>query len=119
MRVSSLSLNYQICSEREYTSLDELNDIRSRLEDEYQSLAPGLTDEVLDGLNELRQLADVNFDNIAITLDRISTINTPLTDINSLCYSLYGNLDNVDLIIGLNNIKDTSRVEGSLKILTQ
>ena len=119
LRLCSLSLNYQVASEREYTHLDELNRRRALLEAEYQNLSPNLDDDILEGLNELRHLANINFDNIAIILARIVTIHTEPTNLTSLCYSIYGSLDNVDFIIGLNNLTDVSRVEGSIKILTQ
>lgn len=116
--ISSLGLGYQYASERVYLSLDELNTERERLEVQYQNFAFTLLDPVFDIITNVRYLANLNFDNLALRLERINTISTAPISLNVLTYSLYGSLANKDLVRGINSFLDPSNIEGDVRTLT-
>jgi len=72
----------------------------------------------------LRNLQDIRieFNNIindlSISLPRISEFKTNNISLNVLCHKLYGNLDLKEDIKQINNIIDSSNIEGTIKIFS-
>ncbi len=55
---------------------------------------------------------------LLLSLPRIIEYKTQPNNLTSIVYDFYGNLDNLEIIRRLNKIKDTSRVSGTIKILS-
>ena len=77
-------------------------------------LDPELFDLLKDLKNNLRQAIDQEL----LSIFRVETITVRTTTLTSLVHSLYGNLDNYDLIRDLNSFDEPSFVEGEVKVVT-
>jgi prophage DNA circulation protein len=77
-------------------------------------LDPELFDLIKDLKNKLRQAIDQEL----LSIFRVETITVRTTTLTSLVHSLYGNLDNYDLIRDLNSFNEPSFIEGEVKVVT-
>jgi len=123
--VNSLALTnmYDAARSIEYTDQDQLNNIVAKLNSNYDALIDNdkviLTEDLLDQLDEIRVQANKFFNQIRLTLPRIIEIETNPIPLAVLVYQYYGNTDNYDIILDLNNIYNPSRVSGKIKMLSE
>jgi prophage DNA circulation protein len=116
--ISAISAAYNAAASINYSNLDALNTVRDELEAGFNTVDTTIDRSIYQELLELRVEANKVFDNLSINLARVVEYTTRPTNLTSLIYSQYGNLDNKQEIIDLNNIRDSSRVEGTIKILS-
>jgi prophage DNA circulation protein len=116
--ISALTAAYNAAVNINYGNLDDLNTIRDELEAGFNTVETTIDRSIFQELIEVRVEANKVFDTLSINLARIVDYTTRATSLNTLVYSLYGSLDLKSEILELNNIRDTSLVEGTIKILS-
>jgi prophage DNA circulation protein len=117
-QVSALSLAYDAAANIDYQTQDELLEVISKLEDGFNKLPANIDRELYRDLLQMRIEAQNVFNNLSISLPKISNFQTQKTSLNVLVYSLYGDLSKKEQINNLNKFQDTSRIEGNIKILS-
>lgn len=118
VNASVLALAYNAAANINYSTLSNLNQAISDLENGYQSL-PNLNRNVRKLIIDARVEANKIFSQLAISLPRVIEyeIKNPTT-LNVLVYSLYGSLELKNQIRDLNQFIDTSDIRGRIKILS-
>jgi len=102
-----------------YTSQEELKSNTDKINTGFNNALNTISDkEVLNGLIGVKTQFDLLIQSLEISLPKVIEIEISSTPLNVLCYLLYGKLIYQDQIISLNNLTDTSRVKGKIKILS-
>lgn len=118
----SLTNMYDAAVNLEYTDELELNRIGDILENNYQILINSENSEVapeaLAQLNNLRTQTRIFFENLRITINKITEIRTNRMPVTILTYQYYADLDNYNDIINLNDIANPIIIEGDVRILS-
>lgn len=117
VKANSLGLAYSTASQINFENTEELDEVRQELEDQYEAIKENLENEVLQSLQSVRDLTLSYFDNL--DLNNVITHNTNPTSLILLTYALYGNLDNYQALLDLNNFKDPNFIQGEVKILSE
>jgi hypothetical protein len=107
----------------DYLDEEQLDAKIADLEDKYERLIFGesniLDAPTLDSLQAVRDEWRKFYENLRLTINKVIEIETPRIPLKILVYQYYGNIDNFDIIMQLNNINNPALVEGRLKILSQ
>ena len=120
IRANAIALAYNNAANIDYANELEVLEVQQALEDEYQSLIidSGLSGDTLEALQELRNSSRLFFDDISISVAKISNITVNPIPMSILSYQYYGSTDNTEELINLNDIRDVSIVSGAVQILT-
>jgi prophage DNA circulation protein len=120
MRASAIALAYNNAANITYENELELLEVRQSLEDEYKAITEdtNLSGDTLDALQELRNVSREFFEDVSVTVSKIRNITVNTIPMSILAYDYYGNTDNTEALIELNDTRDVSFVSGSLQILT-
>jgi len=116
--VSALASCYEQASLIDYTDLDQLNNIKEILENSFNNLSQDLDRTTYNLLLNARTAVNDYLNDLLLSLPRIIEYKTQSNNLASIVYDFYGNLDNLEIIRRLNKIKDTSKVSGTIKILS-
>jgi prophage DNA circulation protein len=103
-----------------YETLTDLKNIQKVLEDQFNYILSlqNLPEETLEILKEIRIYAMAYFEKERLVVYKISNVNVNMTTMRELTYRYYGNLDNYDELIALNNTLNPSYIEGDVLVLT-
>lgn len=118
VNINSLIIGYEAGASIEYKTIEELNKNVEILENAYSSIQKNTPSSILRDLQDIRIEFNNIVNNLSISLPRISNFTTNNISLNILCYKLYGNLDLKEDLKNINNIIDTSNVEGTIKIFS-
>lgn len=118
--VSSLSYGYRNIVDIEFNNVDELDSALNNLEGNYQLYAErsNVDADILDELQKLRADVEEFMRRQRLSVAKLVDISIKTMPVQVLAYSLYGNIDNTDQLIELNEISDVSFVSGDLKALS-
>lgn len=107
----------------DYISEDDLNDTANLLDDLYDELIDSTTNsfsnEFLDNINQMRNEVRVFFEQKRIIINKVIEIETNPIPMTILAYKYYGNTDEYDNLLSINQITNPARVSGTIKILEQ
>jgi len=107
----------------DFTDQENLDNAVNILNNYYEDLIDSdksfLTNELLNKLNLIRIQSNKLFNQIKLQLPRIVEIETKPIPLAVLVYSYYGNTDNYQTILDLNNVFNPSRVSGTIKMLSE
>lgn len=119
MKAQALGYAYVASAETEYQTVRELDQANDELEQQYLvCIAEDISNASAGDLNNIRTQANATLAEIRISARRVIKIITKRTPLSVLAYKYYGNTDLVDTLQKLNNIEQTSFVEGEIEILT-
>jgi prophage DNA circulation protein len=114
---------YNNVSSLEFDDEEELENTANTLDTFYLQLinctSCFLTNDLLTELNKMRNKVRRYFDNLRLTVAKLTTIEVSATPAAVLSYKLYGSSDNYQEILDLNNWTNPARIEGSVKVLEQ
>lgn len=116
-QANAIALAYEAAVNIDYSSQEDLSKNVSILEDGFL-LLPDLDKDILKTIQQSRIESMNVFSSLNISLPKVISYETQKTSLNILIYSLYGDLNNKNLIKDLNGFKDTSNIEGVIKILS-
>lgn len=118
INASALALAYDAAANIDYKNLDELNNVNDILENGFNAMPTNLDRAIYNSLIEMRIEANNLLSNLAIGLPKIVNFEAKNISLNYLVYQLYGSLDLKNTIRDLNQLRDTSRINGTIKILS-
>ena len=118
-QASSLAYNYGLVREIDFVTENELDGIRQDLEDQYDAIADSLSNEVVEAIEECRSLASQILEQTEINIFRIVTTDTNPIPVGVLTYAFYGDLENEQTLIELNDVIDSSRVDGEFLVFSR
>ena len=118
IKINALTLAYETSANIDYSNTQELNQVIADLEFGFSQIGSIADRSIIDDLQALRYEAINYLNELALSVPNVVDYeviaSTPLTKI---LFNLYGNDDNKDIIISLNNINDTSSIAGTIKVL--
>ena len=118
IKINALTLAYETSANIDYSNTQELNQVIADLEFGFSQIGSISDRSIIDDLQALRYEAINYLNELALSVPNVVDYEviapTPLTKI---LFNLYGNDDNKDIIISLNNINDTSSINGTIKVL--
>lgn len=107
----------------DYQDDQQLNAKIDDLEDKYERLVFGsnnsLDDESLDNMQALRDEWRKFYEQLRLTINKVIQVETKKMPLKVMVYQHYGNIDNFDIIMQLNNINNPALIEGTFSILSQ
>lgn len=117
-QVAALASAYDAAANIDYITLDQLSLIISDLEDGFDLLPSSIDRTLYKSMLQMRIEIMNIFNNLSISLPKVTKYKTQKTSLNALVYSLYGSLEKKNQIRDLNSFIDTSAVEGEINILS-
>ena len=121
MQISSLALAYQNASLINYTTTDDIDNVRDILEAQYEKVFnnPSVSQNTKDFIGRLRSEITKFFQQEEIITSQQIQIFTNTIPIRVLTYKYYGSIDNTEPLINLNDIQDMSFVSGDVNIISE
>lgn len=118
VRINALTLAYQTAVDIDYSNTQEINDVIASLENGFSLIDLSIDREIIDLLHNLRYNAINELNQLRLSVPNVVEyeVKNPTPLIN-IIFNLYGNDDNKDTIIAINNFQDTSSVVGNIKVL--
>lgn len=118
IRINALTLAYQTAVDIDYSNTQEINDVIASLENGFSLIDLSIDREIIDLLHSLRYNAINELNQLRLSVPNVVEyeVKNPMPLINIL-FNLYGNDDNKDTIIAINNFQDTSSIVGNIKVL--
>ncbi len=117
----ALLMSYRNAVQTEFVTVDEINAERESLAAQFdkvtsfESINKSNTTALQQARNQVREF----FDRATKRAFKIIDVEIAETTVTELTYRYYGNLDNLNTIIDINNFKDLSHIKGTVKILGQ
>jgi prophage DNA circulation protein len=118
VRVGALVDSYRFIVTIDFDTVSDIDSEQERLDDQYDNVVESLPTATQTSLTGLRNLVRDFLDGQRISAKRVITIETKTIPAQVLTYSLYGNVDDTEKIIELNETKDVSFISGSVEVLT-
>lgn len=118
IRINALTLAYQTAVDIDYSNTQEINDVIASLENGFSLIDLSIDREIIDLLHSLRYNTINELNQLRLSVPNVIEyeVKNPMPLINIL-FTLYGNDDNKDTIIAINNFQDTSSIVGNIKVL--
>jgi len=119
MSAASLSSAYLAATQIDYQTTDQIKDTTDSLDDQYDSVLLSSVDQsVKDAITDMRVSVLDALNEVSVTTPRVITVDTVPTTARLLAFDYYGNDDNGQTIIDLNDIADVSFISGSIDLVT-
>lgn len=122
VNVLALTNMYDSAASIDYDDDIQLNDIRESLENTYNILINAdynfITTTTLDELQALRNNVEQFFEQTSLTVNKVTTIDTAEIPVGVLTYQYYGELNNYQEIVDLNEVPNPLTISGEVRILT-
>jgi len=121
MQTMALLMSYRNIPQVNFLTDEDVNEQRQKLDDQFEKILEfGIINQIdKTALFNIRNLIRVFLDEQAKIAYKIEEIEVNETSITELVYRFYGDLDNYENIINLNQFKNLSHIEGTIKILTK
>jgi prophage DNA circulation protein len=116
---ASLIKQYDLVSQIDYDSVEDINDAEQQLEQQYQKVRSNIGDSVIEDFAQLRAQTRTVLDNKKLNAARerdYTALN--YTPLSVIAYQIYADSTQSDEIQKLNNIKDVIAVQGTITVLT-
>ena len=125
-QISYLSLSYQFAAQSTFTTVDEITELQTNLDNQYQKLVENdASNDILLPLNDLRVLTNEFLEAEKLNASQLFSVNTHTIPLQVLAFNYYGDVDDLQTIT--NTLVDLNRplsnnsafIEGDINILTQ
>lgn len=117
---SSLSYSYLALSGIDFETDVEIQDLRESLDDQYDIVQSGFSDQsVKDAVSDLRLKSFDLLASAELDASKIINVYTNPTSARLIAFNYYGNDDNGEKIVSINDIQDVSFIEGDIQVLTE
>jgi len=102
-----------------YLDDQQLDQITSDLEEKYQYLMSNnnLPRDIVIALEKLRATARKYFEQLNVNISKVISVDSPTLPLSVLLYQLYDGFDNESEIVSLNSLKDSTVMNGNIKVL--
>lgn len=120
MQGQYLAQAYNNSAQIEFNNIEELDSTVAIIEAQYQKVVAkdNLDDDSAEALADIRAISQQFFEEQRLNVSRITTVNTATIPMAVLAYQYYGDTDNTDALITLNQTRNVSQVMGDTRILT-
>lgn len=117
----ALAKAYEAASIIQFRTVDEIDEQAKILEDQYSKLRDrdNMDRDTILALDALRVTVSELFEENRLIAQRVQTINVAPGTPAQIAYRYYGNIDNLQLIIDLNELRDGDIISGDLRMLTE
>ena len=133
INTTALGYAYQGSTQLEFQTNVDIEGVEEQLEEQYANVIDpglddldkenevksGLSDDILDDLNDIRVDALQLLDEELLNTKKVVSLRVPLLPISVIAYRLYGNTDLADALVNLNGINQSSFVEGDILVLSE
>ena len=120
MQGEALILSYFNATQVTFSTVEDLDELSQRLEDQYQRIITnGLSEDAKSTITDLRTETQKFFDAQRVSIRQIITVETNIIPARVLAFQYYGSSELGADIAGLNNDPNVSFLEGSTRILTE
>lgn len=119
--VAALSIGYayKAAVQIEYETTEEIDEVAASLDVQFQAAQESeSSQEVKDAVTEMRIKILKALAEARINTPQLFTVTTKIKPARILAFEYYGNDDNGETIVNLNQINDVSFVEGQVKMVT-
>jgi len=124
VQISAYNYASTSISDIDFQNNDQLQSYKDTLNAQYDAIVASpaftsglITEDIFDYLKQTKIAVNQIFDaKVPITPNIIKINLTKSTNINTICYKYYGNLDNVDNLIILNNVQTPCDIIGDFYI---
>jgi prophage DNA circulation protein len=117
---NALVIAYNAAVQIEFNNTTEIDEVSQDLENGFQLINPDIDDSIYQNLLLTRQEANSIFETLRISLPTITTLDIGLNPqpLITIVYSIYGSIDNYDLIDSLDNFTDVTSISGNINIIS-
>lgn len=115
IKANSLALAYGCLVGIDFDTQDDLNSVRSTLNNQFDDIYENLSFEVKNSLSILSSLANIYLDTLDV--DSVVDFNAELAPLSVICYNLYGSLDNYSKIRSVNKLDNNVCVKTTIKVI--
>ena len=121
MKASSLAQAYRVAPLIDFLTVNDIEKERQDLDTQYFDVISSevLSDEIRNDINDLRNTVRLFLDSEIESAFNLTPFQTPQMNATVVVFNQYGNLDLLDDIINVNDIKDISFVEGDINVLSK
>lgn len=121
VQATALAEAMEAASKIDFQTVEEIDEVAGFLGDVYTKLSnrDGFDRDTLAALSALRVEVSRLFAEKKLTAKRIITVDVDRGTPAQISYRYYGNLDNVDLILELNGLRNGDPIEGEIRMLTE
>lgn len=121
MQSQALSYAYLAASQIDYNTINDLDDIAERLEEQYQKVIinNSIGQTLRDAVTNMRENTNSFFNQQRVNLNRIININTAELPARVISYQYYADSSIGEEIANLNNNANVSFLEGQIQVVTQ
>jgi len=104
----------------EFDNVNDLDATADALDTQFSKVIelPELNSDIVNNLSDLRAQTRAFLDDERVTAPKIEMINVFRVPNTVLAYRLYGDLENDEKLLRLNNVRNVSRIEGDIDILS-
>ena len=111
---------YNLAVNKEYANVQELEEINIAIQPIYDQVIDEIVDDaIIINLKDIRNQFALFSEEQSIILPKLETLITPKILASKLAYSLYGDSTQSDNLLNINNIIDTTYLEGEIIILSE
>ncbi len=119
IQINALSQAYNITTSLDFETDEDVQDVKNVLDAQYEKVIENnnASDDTVQELKNLRVEVRKFLDQEAVNAFRVSTVFTNEVPMTILAYQYYGNTDNTENLLDLNNNNNPSFVQGDVKVL--
>lgn len=119
MRTNSLAQAYNVVTDLTFDTEDDIKETQQILDDQFEFIISdnNLSDDTVKALKDLRVEVRKFLEQESVNAFRVAEVETAEVPITILTYRYYGNVDNTQKIIDLNNSKNPTFIDDTVKIL--
>ena len=115
----ALGVSYVSASLIDYRTVDDVDIVSRSLELAHRSLRGGMSLDSLNALDEIRISTQILLGEQKLSAARVVTVNRHTRSASLLSFDYYGNSENAQSLIDINNNINVSYFEGDVGILTE
>lgn len=117
MQIGALAFAYERTANIDFFTIREIDLFSEKLETQYNKIFPTITNnDLANDLTELRVTTNEFLDIQRLNVKKIFDFETGPTTLQALAYKLYGEVEDFERLVSLNDIKDVDFISGDLEI---
>lgn len=120
LKAGALAQTYNDTVLIEFDNVNDLDATADALDSQFSKVIelPEINSDIVNNLSDLRAQARAFLDDERVTAPKIEMVNVFRVPNTVLTYQYYGDLENDEKLLRLNNIRDVSRIDGDIDILS-
>ncbi len=133
INITALGYAYEASTQLDFQTNIDIDEVEEQLEEQYANVIDpglddldienevqsGLSDDILDNLNDIRVDALELLDEELLNTKKVVSLRVPLLPISVIAYRLYGSTELADALVNLNGVNQSSFVQGDILVLSE